>query len=125
MPRTVEMREEELERLEEEGGLKKETIKDRESYYSHFETFFLEETKGETVQQALASHEGRAQFEKLLGRSSLNYIYCWSPLKFFNKRFQSGQHRIVPANCEQFKGTPVLKIALYLFRFSFFFFNQE
>ena len=70
MPRTVEMREEELERLEEEGGLKKETTKDRENYYSHFETFFLEETQGKTVQQALASEEGRAQFEKLLGRSS-------------------------------------------------------
>ena len=66
----MEMREEELERLEEEGGLKKETIKDRENYYSHFETFFLEETQGKTVQQALASEEGRAQFEKLLGRSS-------------------------------------------------------
>ena len=71
MPRTVVMREEELERLEEEGGLKKATITDRENYYSHFEKFFLEETQGETVPQALATDEGRAQFEKLLGRSAL------------------------------------------------------
>ena len=75
----MEMREEELERLEEEGGLKKETIKDRENYYSHFETFFLEETQGKTVQQALASEEGRAQFEKLLGRSSPTTFIAGAP----------------------------------------------
>lgn len=90
MPRTVEMREEELERLEEEGGLKKETIKDREYYYSHFETFFLEETKGETVQQALASHEGRAQFEKLLGRSSRTTFTAEAPKVFQIKDFSQG-----------------------------------
>ena len=68
MPRTVEVREEELERLEEEGGLEKDTLKDRERYYSYFETFFTVETQGDTVQQALATEEGRARFEKLLGR---------------------------------------------------------
>ena len=68
MPQNLVVREEELERLEEEGGLEKDTLKDRQRYYKHFEKFFTEETPGDSVQQALATEEGRARFEKLLGR---------------------------------------------------------
>ena len=68
MPQNVVVREEELERLEEEGGLEKDTLKDRQRYYEHFEKFFTEETQGDSVQQALATEEGRARFEKLFGR---------------------------------------------------------
>ena len=68
MPQILVVREEELERLEEEGRLEKDTLKDRQRYYEHFEKFFTEETQGDSVQQALATEEGRARFDKLFGR---------------------------------------------------------
>ena len=67
MPRIVHMDDAVLSALEDQGGLKPNTLSDRKAVFSMFEEYIREET-GEEIHDLLVSEEGRVRFESEFGR---------------------------------------------------------
>ena len=63
----VELQEDELESLEQQGGLNQKTLKMRKAVFDHFNKFIRQES-GMSVGQCLVSEDGRTEFGKLFGR---------------------------------------------------------
>ena len=63
----VEVEEEKLEKMETEGGLKKETLRKRELAYKHFAEFIKDETDSD-LEDLLKSEEQITVFTKAFGR---------------------------------------------------------
>lgn len=68
MPHTAEVDEEELHRLEQDGGLAPASLKDRERYYQQFHAYFEKEANGVPMAEMLDTEEGRLQFGKIHSR---------------------------------------------------------
>ena len=69
MPKNVEVAAEDIERLEEGGGLAKTTLKDRERHYRTFLEFLSKETGGDgNLEDMLKSEEGRDELSNVIGR---------------------------------------------------------
>ena len=67
MPILEAMEEEELENLEEGGGLKEATLAGRRKVFDHFAGYW-DEVGGQEMSEAFKTPEGRADFSKHLGR---------------------------------------------------------
>ena len=67
MPILEAMEEDELENLEEGGGLKEATLAGRKKVFEHFASYW-DEVGGQDMAEAFKTPEGRASFSKHLGR---------------------------------------------------------
>ena len=72
MPTIEKLSEEDLEALEQQGGLKERTLRQRKAAFDHFDAYIKQET-GRSVKECLAkerleTEEGRKEFEKFYGR---------------------------------------------------------
>ena len=67
MPIVVDVDDAVLSAMEDQGGLKADTLADRNRYYLHFEEYILGEM-GMGVKEALETEDGRLQFEREFGR---------------------------------------------------------
>ena len=70
MPRNILVPQEDLQRMEEGGGLCPVTVKDRERHYKYLLEFLSKETGGEDIDvgNLLESEDGRDQLANLIGR---------------------------------------------------------
>jgi hypothetical protein len=68
MPFTVDLDEEELQRLEEDGGLNAATLKDRDRTYELFLQYFEKEAEGVQIDIMLSTEEGKKDFGKIFSR---------------------------------------------------------
>ena len=63
MPFTIELNEEEMERLEKDGGLATDTLKDRDRCYFLFHQYYEKEAEGIKIEEML-TEDGKKDFDK-------------------------------------------------------------
>ena len=68
MPRNVTISEDDIERLEDGGGLNKNTLRCREAHYKCFVDFLQTDTPEDTIEELLKSEEGKIRLGDILGR---------------------------------------------------------